>query len=64
MQPKRAHYFNKCTLFMYLSLGKILKQASGESLQSPEVKQGEADFISTQFSFWLVGDCVASWLQH
>lgn len=49
---------------MYLSVGKILKQASGESLQSPEVKRGEADFIFTQFSFWLGGDRAASWLQH
>lgn len=49
---------------MYLSPSKILKQTSGKTLKSPEVKRGEADFISNQFSFWLDGDCAASWLWH
>lgn len=40
------------------------KWEHGETLNSPEVKRGEADFISTQFSLWSVGDCVVYWLWH
>lgn len=52
---------------MNLSFSKIAKQTSGRLVKpwrAQRWKRREADFISTQFSFWLGGDCVASWLWH